>query len=1005
MSDDEVPEFTQSLQFDEDKRTTPSSVSSSIETKRVMFREFDSPMSSSGGIGIGSMNRNSNQKTFYGSSYESASVSKLNQSTITSGPMTPPSKFYRDSFRMVPLTEQPKGKFERRKMMGSSAGGDHDVVFNMQQHPLFWDAFKEDATGSANSSPLLGFKRNIKLTEHSKLGTSERNQDEIDTDQQKRETILANVKKTCDLELESFMEAINKQLEVIKEEENEADHEIISKLESLSIQFESFARTVYSLSLDEIREGKCSQVVDEIAALQQNCMRCRSPWRENVTKLLLIVSRVSRIVEHLELIKSNNSRSNQQSASTQNINIPTLNNQIKQQTEESTPQMHRRTRSDESNLAESPKSKIKAQPFFDEVSHEVNNSIPPFLLSGNTSPNTSAKLDSPFTISPQEKIKTTDSKQIDQSSLMETKEQKEEGDIQMLCRICEEMVPVKLLEEHSKQCAIDSKKDPKVISCDERIAKFIKAMDRRLSDTNQTMDPQDLSIFKRMQEILYNVHKTNIDIEGSNATIEKFIDQINSLVSNYQSSIDEEVMDGIPTRINTDNIIETFSQRILGILNEKLNLYYELADKSLNQFEDQKPIERDEELPTISSPLRRTLNRSKSKSKLMDKPRLDDFQILKPISRGAFGKVFLAQKKKTGDLYAIKVLNKDDLRKKNQIQHIRAERDILAQTQNHFLVKFYYSFQTRQNLYMVMEYLSGGDLYSLLLKFGIFDEDMAQQYVAEVVLALEYLHANKIIHRDIKPDNLLLGHDGHIKLSDFGLSKYALYDNFLTEENFDLTSSMNDLYLSPAPSPPASPNINKKIPIQNRRYSLVGTPDYLAPEIILGKTNHDYAVDWWALGVVLYEFLVGIPPFNDETPALVFEHILNRDIPSVEDEISPESWDLINRLLEFNPEERLGANGADEVKMHPFFANVQWETLYESEAIWVPELMDNQDTSCFDENRARFEMVQENQSPMDEEDHNTDFLNFSFKHLPNLESLTMQEHKLVKRGSSSNLIG
>eukprot|EP01117_Protostelium_nocturnum_P007673 TRINITY_DN2755_c0_g1_i1.p1 TRINITY_DN2755_c0_g1~~TRINITY_DN2755_c0_g1_i1.p1 ORF type:complete len:174 (+),score=33.19 TRINITY_DN2755_c0_g1_i1:69-590(+) len=169
--------------------------------------------------------------------------------------------------------------------------------------------------------------------------------------------------------------------------------------------------------------------------------------------------------------------------------------------------------------------------------------------------------------------------------------------------------------------------------------------------------------------------------------------------------------------------------------------------------------------------------------------------------------------------------------------------------------------------------------------------------------------------------------------------------------------------------------------------------------------NSDYAVDWWALGVVLYEFLVGIPPFNDETPALVFEHILNRDIPSVEDEISPESWDLINRLLEFNPEERLGANGADEVKMHPFFANVQWETLYESEAIWVPELMDNQDTSCFDENRARFEMVQENQSPMDEEDHNTDFLNFSFKHLPNLESLTMQEHKLVKRGSSSNLIG
>jgi serine/threonine protein kinase len=160
-----------------------------------------------------------------------------------------------------------------------------------------------------------------------------------------------------------------------------------------------------------------------------------------------------------------------------------------------------------------------------------------------------------------------------------------------------------------------------------------------------------------------------------------------------------------------------------------------------------------------------------------NKPSLKDFEILKPISKGAYGKVFLAVKKKTGDLYAIKVINKEDLRHKNKVQHIKSERDILAHTQHAFVVKFYYSFQTKENLYMVMEYLNGGDLYSLLKNLMCFDDTMTKMYIAEVVLALEYLHSQGIVHRDLKPDNLLVGPDGHIKLTDFGLSRFAMYDS------------------------------------------------------------------------------------------------------------------------------------------------------------------------------------------------------------------------------------
>ncbi|XP_062118368.1 probable serine/threonine protein kinase IREH1 [Humulus lupulus] len=228
-------------------------------------------------------------------------------------------------------------------------------------------------------------------------------------------------------------------------------------------------------------------------------------------------------------------------------------------------------------------------------------------------------------------------------------------------------------------------------------------------------------------------------------------------------------------------------------------------------------------------------------------------------SWGAFGRVFLAKKRTTGDLFAIKVLKKADMIRKNAVESILAERDILISVRNPFVVRFFYSFTCRENLYLVMEYLNGGDLYSLLRNLGCLEEDVARVYIAEVVLALEYLHSLRVVHRDLKPDNLLIAHDGHIKLTDFGLSKVGLINSTddLSGPAVSTTSLMveDELELS----------VPEHQQERRKKRSAVGTPDYLAPEILLG-TGHGTTADWWSVGVILFELIVGIPPFNAEHP-------------------------------------------------------------------------------------------------------------------------------------------
>ncbi|TYJ07433.1 hypothetical protein E1A91_A11G002800v1 [Gossypium mustelinum] len=383
--------------------------------------------------------------------------------------------------------------------------------------------------------------------------------------------------------------------------------------------------------------------------------------------------------------------------------------------------------------------------------------------------------------------------------------------------------------------------------------------------------------------------------------------------------------------------VETFGARIEKLIREKYLQFCELVedeklDISNTVIDEDAPLEDDVVRSLRTSPIHSSKDRTS----------IDDFEIIKPISRGAFGRVFLAKKRTTGDLFAIKVLKKADMIRKNAVESILAERNILISVRNPFVVRFFYSFTCRENLYLVMEYLNGGDLYSLLRNLGCLDEEVARVYIAEVVLALEYLHSLHVVHRDLKPDNLLIAHDGHIKLTDFGLSKVGLINS--TDDLSGPAVSGTSLLDDEQPQLSASEHQQER----RKKRSAVGTPDYLAPEILLG-TGHGATADWWSVGVILFELIVGIPPFNAEHPQIIFDNILNRKIPwpRAPEEMSLEAKDLIDGLLTEDPNQRLGAKGASEVKQHVFFKDINWDTLARQKAAFVPSSDSALDTSYF----------------------------------------------------------
>ena len=340
-----------------------------------------------------------------------------------------------------------------------------------------------------------------------------------------------------------------------------------------------------------------------------------------------------------------------------------------------------------------------------------------------------------------------------------------------------------------------------------------------------------------------------------------------------------------------------------------------------------------------------------------------EFEPLSIIGKGAFGEVRVCRQKETGDIVAIKKMRKKDMITKNQLMHIRTEKEILT-ADNPWIVKLKYSFQDDYFLYLVMDYCPGGDLMSYLINRDTLEETEARFYIAEIILCVDSLHKMNCIHRDLKPDNILIGKDGHIKLSDFGLSFISREKLFPftenktekiipglffrktsaeeDEKNIEIKNSIND----------SNKSIKSAKSFQNIiAYSGVGSPDYMAPELILNENNKGYGgeIDWWSVGAIFYEMLVGIPPFLSDTPQATCEKIVHYQkylkIPD-QIKISNEAEKLIFGFLT-EPKKRLGINGIDEIKKKPFFKNFDWDKIRDMSPPFIPKLDSPEDTRYF----------------------------------------------------------
>ena len=312
--------------------------------------------------------------------------------------------------------------------------------------------------------------------------------------------------------------------------------------------------------------------------------------------------------------------------------------------------------------------------------------------------------------------------------------------------------------------------------------------------------------------------------------------------------------------------------------------------------------------------------------KARTKQSIRDYESISIIGRGAFGEVHVCKEKKTGSIVAIKKIKKKVLIIKNQIIHVRNEQLLMSNVKSPWIVDLKASFQEDDYLYLVMEFCPGGDLMNLLIEKDVLTEEEAKFYLAELILSIEAIHKLDCIHRDIKPDNILIDINGHIKLSDFGLAKIS---EKIFENRLDINS--NTIYH------------------HNKNYSCVGTAYYVAPEV-LSKKGYGPEIDWWSAGIIFYEMLVGYAPFCSKDTSEVCYKVMNWKkyfkIPS-EVKISPEAEDLIMKLIN-NPNKRLGKNGASEIKKHPFFKDIDWDNIRNLKPPFIPEIENEYDTKYFE---------------------------------------------------------
>lgn len=290
----------------------------------------------------------------------------------------------------------------------------------------------------------------------------------------------------------------------------------------------------------------------------------------------------------------------------------------------------------------------------------------------------------------------------------------------------------------------------------------------------------------------------------------------------------------------------------------------------------------------------------------------EDIQILTTIGNlhlgtGTFSRVTLVRKKHEASLYALKMINKEILLKLKQVENAKHEKRVLSILNSPFIIKLYSAFQDPSCLYLLLEYVAGGELFSRLRLWHHFPNDAALFYSAEILLALEHIHEAGYMYRDLKPENILIDFRGDIKIADFGFCKAD----------------------------------------KGKTFTVCGTPEYLAPEIIKSE-GHGKCVDWWAFGILIYEMLVGYPPFFDHNPYKIYKKVVQGEylVPEV---VGNDAKDLIAKLLVGNPDNRLGIRGGLEVRAHAWFDGVEFDVVMKKEipAPWVPSLKNSEDTSSF----------------------------------------------------------
>lgn len=289
--------------------------------------------------------------------------------------------------------------------------------------------------------------------------------------------------------------------------------------------------------------------------------------------------------------------------------------------------------------------------------------------------------------------------------------------------------------------------------------------------------------------------------------------------------------------------------------------------------------------------------------------KLSDYDVMQTLGTGSFGRVRLAKEKRTGEYVALKMLKKAEILRLKQVDHIISENTILSNINHPFLIKMLGFTQDERFLYFVLEYVQGGELFTYLRNKGKLENNEAVFYASQVTSMFEYLHSKNIIYRDLKPENILIGADGYLKLTDFGFAKYC----------------------------------------DSRTYTLCGTPEYLAPEILLNK-GHGKPVDWWCLGILIYEMLAGIDPFNDEDPMAIYQKILKGKVKF------PRNFDknaksLVKHLLVADLTKRYGnlKGGVNDIKTHRWFAEIDWDALVDKKipAPYKPAIKSKGDTTNY----------------------------------------------------------